>query len=169
MKKKLLIVSALAFSVIFLAGCSKQEESDSMEKDEMVAIEDTMEASTMEPEDEMMEEDEMMDEAEEGYMNISVQEAKKMIDDNPDLIIVDVSPNYDKGHLPGAVNYYVGDGSLDEAIPSLDKDAIYLVYCHVDSAAILGAQKMIDAGFENVYRMEGNYSGWVAAGYPVER
>jgi len=102
------------------------------------------------------------------YMDVSAQEAKNLIDTNLDLIIIDVSPHYDKGHLPGAIHYYLGDGSLDKAIPNLDKNAEYLVYCHVDSVAISGAQKLIDAGVETVYRLEGNYGGWVAAGYDVE-
>ena len=102
-----------------------------------------------------------------GYIDVSPAEAKELIDNNPDLIIIDVSPNYNNGHLPGAVNYYLGDGSLDEAIPTLDKSKTYLVYCHIDSVAIAGAQKLVDAGFDNVYRLEGNYSSWVDAGYPV--
>ena len=102
------------------------------------------------------------------YMDISAQEAKKLIDTTPDLIIIDVSPNYSSGHISNAINYYVGNGSLDNAIPTLDKDKPYLVYCHVDSASILGAQKLIDAGFDKVYRLEGNYNAWVNAGYPTE-
>ena len=104
-----------------------------------------------------------------GYIDVTPAEAQDLIAQNPHLIIIDVSPAYDEGHLPGAVNYYLGDGSLDEAIPTLDKTKTYLVYCHVDSVAIQGAQKLIDAGFENVYRLEGNFSGWVDAGYPVEQ
>ena len=103
------------------------------------------------------------------YMDVTPQEAKKLIDENPDLIIIDVSPNYAKGHLPGAVSYYIGDGSLEKAIPTLDANGKYLVYCHVDSAAIAGAQALIDAGFKNVYRLAGNYSAWVDAGYPIEK
>jgi rhodanese-related sulfurtransferase len=102
------------------------------------------------------------------YTDISVQEAKGFIDSNPNLIIIDVSPNYDEGHLPGAVNYYVGDGSLDDAIQVLDKNAEYLVYCHFESASRLGAEKLIKAGFENVYRLDGDYSAWVNADYPIE-
>ena len=103
-----------------------------------------------------------------GYIDITVSEVKDLIDNNPDLVIVDVSPNYDNGHIPGSINYYVGDGSLDNAIPSLDMSKEYLVYCHVDSAAISGAQKLVDAGFSPVYRLEGNYKAWVDAGYPIE-
>ncbi len=103
------------------------------------------------------------------YIDVSPAEAKALIDENPDLIIIDVSPHYAEGHLPGAVHYYLGDGSLDEAVPTLDKNAKYLVYCHVDSVAIQGVQKLIDAGFKTVYRLEGNYGAWVGAGYPVEK
>ena len=104
-----------------------------------------------------------------GYIDVSPAEARELIDNNPDLIIIDVSPHYEQGHLPGAVHYYLGDGSLDRAIPTLDKSKTYLVYCHVDSVARQGAQALVDAGFEKVYRLEGNYSAWVDAGYPVER
>jgi len=104
-----------------------------------------------------------------GYIDVTPAEAQELINQNPDLIIIDVSPHYDQGHLPGAVHYYLGDGSLDEAIPTLDKSKTYLVYCHIDSVAIQGAQKLVDAGFPNVYRLEGNYSAWVDAGYPIEQ
>ena len=103
-----------------------------------------------------------------GYTDVSAIKAKELIDTKPDLIIIDVSPNYDEGHIPGAINYYIGNGSLDAAIPTLDKNKEYLVYCHIDSASISGAQKLIDAGFTTVYRLEGNYQAWVDAGYPIE-
>ena len=101
--------------------------------------------------------------------NVEDEAEKKLIDENPDLVIIDVSPNYNDGHIPGAISYYIGDGSLEKAIPTLDPNGKYLVYCHVDRVAIAGAQALIDAGFKNVYRLEGNYSAWVAAGYPVEK
>ncbi len=102
------------------------------------------------------------------YTDISVVDAKDLIDSTPDIIIIDVSPVYADGHLPNAVSYPLGDGSLDDAIPMLDMDVTYLVYCHTDAASMEGAQKLIDAGFENVYRLEGNYAAWVDAGYMIE-
>ena len=102
-----------------------------------------------------------------GYIDLSPEEAKELIE-TQDVIIIDVSPHYANGHIPGAVSYYLGDGSLDQAISSLDKDATYLVYCHIDSVAIAGAQRLVDAGFTTVYRLEGNYAAWVDAGYDVE-
>ena len=102
------------------------------------------------------------------FIDVTAEEAKNLIDTKPDLIIIDVSPYYNQGHLPRAINYYLGDGSLDAAIPTLDPNREYLVYCHFDSVSISGAQKLIDAGFTTVYRLEGNYRAWIDAGYPTE-
>jgi rhodanese-related sulfurtransferase len=104
-----------------------------------------------------------------GYIDVTPAKAKELIDTVPDLVVIDVSPKYAEGHLPKAINYYAGDGSLDKAIPTLDKNKPYLVYCHVDSVSILGAQKLVDAGFNPVYRLQGNYRAWVDAGYPIEK
>ena len=103
------------------------------------------------------------------YIDLSPAEAKELIDDNTDLIIIDVSPDYANGHLPGAVNYYLDGGALDKVIPTLDKTKTYLVYCHSDSVSIQGAKKLVSAGFQNVYRLKGNYRAWTDAGYPIEK
>jgi rhodanese-related sulfurtransferase len=107
--------------------------------------------------------------AQASYVDVTPPEAMALIEKTPDIVIIDVSPAYAKGHLPKAVNYFIGDGSLDSAIPTLDKNKTYLVYCHVDSVAMLGAQKLVDAGFTKVYRLAGNYKAWVDAGYPIEK
>lgn len=102
------------------------------------------------------------------FVDVTPAQAKELMDKNPDLLIIDVSPNYDLGHLPGAVSYYLGDGSLDRVIPTLDENGEYLVYCHSDASSVKGAQKLVDAGFKHVYRLQGNYQAWVEAGYEVE-
>jgi len=103
-----------------------------------------------------------------GYMDVTPAEAKALMDNNPNLIVIDVSPAYAEGHLPKAFNFPVGDGTLNATIPILEPEAMYLVYCHVMTASVAGAQKLIDAGFTNVYRLEGEYDAWIEAGYPIE-
>lgn len=185
MKKggKLSIVFAVFLCVCCLAvtGCDMLQQTTLNQTNS-----GEQEGTTMHEDDKMMNEDEsMMEEGESmmeewesmkipmtqagKYVDVSPQIAKKIIDENSGLIIIDVSPVYADGHLPGAVGYYVGDGTLDKAIPSLDKNATYLVYCHIDSASISGAQKLVDAGFEKVYRLEGNYKAWTDAGYEIEK
>lgn len=148
MKKYLMMGLAILLTLLFFVGCT-QETMDSTHSE--------------------MDEDSKEEMTDVSYMDITPEDAKELIESTPDLIIIDVSPRYDAGHLPGAINYYVGDGSLDDAIPSLDKSKPYLVYCHSDSASILGATKLIEAGFSTVYRLEGNYSAWVNTGYTIEK
>jgi rhodanese-related sulfurtransferase len=104
------------------------------------------------------------------YMDIPPSVAyEKFINNEFDLIIDVVGLDiYSLGHLPGAVNYIWADGTLDEMIPQLDKNLTYLVYCHTDPPSTASAQSMVDAGFDHIYRLEGNYRAWVDAGYPIE-
>lgn len=150
--KKNTIIALSVIALLFVGGYTLSKNKPKQTQDQESQVEETDQ-----------------EQAENKYIDVSPEKAKELIDNNPDLIIVDVSPNYDEGHLPGAVNYYVGDGSLENAIPTLNKNATYLVYCHVDSASIQGSQMLIDAGFSNVYRLEGNYAAWVDAGYEIEK
>jgi len=144
MKKILFLILIL----VFIAGCTQQAIVQEQETEDVKETAEEEKAT---------------------YIDVSPAEAKDLIETKPGLIVIDVSPHYERGHLPGAVHYYLGDGSLDAAIPTLDPNREYLVYCHVDSVAIAGAQKLIDAGFKTVYRLEGNYGAWEAAGYPIEK
>lgn len=155
----------LVFAFAVLAGCGGEStettETETGKTDS--EVEETVPATTPEEGTELPA-------ANPGaYTDLTPQQAAELMNMTPGLVIIDVSPNYAEGHLPGAVNYYVGDGSLENAIPGLDKNATYLVYCHVDSASISGAQALVDAGFTTVYRLQGNYAAWVDAGYPVEQ
>jgi len=62
------------------------------------------------------------------YMELTAEEAKELIDSDPDLVIVDVSSRYNEEHIPGAVNYPYT--ALKQIVPTMDKDASYLLYCH---------------------------------------
>ncbi|MBD3244481.1 MAG: hypothetical protein GF335_00625 [Candidatus Moranbacteria bacterium] len=166
MKNKIKLLSLAFIISAIILGCDNSQ----MPQEEQTDRQDQKQQA----QPEMMQEQKDMEMAQEstpetGYVDIGVEKAKEMIKEKSDLIIVDVSPKYDQGHIPGAVNYYVGDGSLDKAIPTLNKDKPYLVYCHVDSASIAGAQKLVDAGFTEIYRLKGNYSAWKQAGYKIEK
>ncbi|MBK5254290.1 MAG: rhodanese-like domain-containing protein [Peptostreptococcaceae bacterium] len=150
MKKKLLIVLlSLTVAMVFI-GCG----------DDAAVTEDVTEDEITE---EVVEEEAIV-----GYTDVTPEEAMELIASTPELIIIDVSPAYADGHLPGAINYPVGDGSFDEALPDFDMSKTYLIYCHGDDPSILASEKLIEAEFMYVYRLEGNYAAWVDAGYDVE-
>lgn len=150
-KKMIIIVSALVLAAVVLASLTYWYVNSNQEKTN--TNKDTASEESTKGYD---------------YKDIGSADAYKLMQENPDLVIVDVSPRFDKGHIPGAVNYYIGDGTLDKAVATMDRQKTYLVYCHVDSASIPGAQKLVDAGIEKVYRLEGNYGPWLNAGYPIE-
>jgi len=101
----------------------------------------------------------------EGYHDVTAEEARsiKHASDGK-LVIIDLSSDFSKGHLPMATS--IPPGSLEEKIPTLDKSRPYLVYSRNDDSSIAGATKLVDAGFSPVYRLKGNYESWVSAGYP---
>jgi rhodanese-related sulfurtransferase len=112
----------------------------------------------------------MMPAADYIYNDVSVLDAKKLADknfNNPDFLIVDVSLNYNEGHIVNAVSYPIADGSLGTAINALDKDKIYLVYGRNEIDSLNAAKKLAAGGFSNVYRLKGNYGTWVDIGYPI--
>jgi len=82
-----------------------------------------------------------------------------LVDDasiSPYVAIFDVSPEYDKGHLPFAKN--IGSvNNLGGMLSGLDKTKSYLVYCHGDAPSIAAAELMTENGFMDVHRLEGNY------------
>ena len=57
------------------------------------------------------------------YIDVTPAEAKELINNTPDLIIIDVPPAYANGHLPGAVNYYL-DG--EDTIHTLQSPSVFL-------------------------------------------
>ena len=169
MRKKFVLSSIVFMTVLALSGCLPSATN-------MVNEQQTKDTNINKSNDlpQTTESEVTIDKKEDStlknqYKDVTAAEAKNLIETMADLVIIDVSPHYAQGHLPGAVNYYLGDGSLDKAIPNLDKNKPYLVYCHVDSVARAGAQKLIDSGFKNIYRLQGNYSGWVDAGYEIEK
>jgi rhodanese-related sulfurtransferase len=104
------------------------------------------------------------------FIDIAASVVKSKMDAGNFEAIFDVSPMFNTAHLPGATNAKgsAGGTDLSELIVGLDKTKSYLVYCHSDSPAMAGAQLMEDAGFEHVYRLEGNFGAWLDAGYEVE-
>jgi rhodanese-related sulfurtransferase len=103
-----------------------------------------------------------------GYSEITAEELKVLIDKkDPDLIIIDITHGYAKGHIPTAVNYPLGE-DLAKVAPTLDKTRKYVCYCHNDGVTREGAAQLSNAGFPNVYALRGSMNAWVNAGYKLD-
>jgi phage shock protein E len=67
-------------------------------------------------------------------------------------IIIDVrtTDEFAAGHLDGAVNYNVEDGTLEQALPSLDQNANYVVYCRSGRRSAIAVDLMKENGFTQI-------------------
>ena len=95
--------------------------------------------------------------SEDGYQQISQEEAKEMMD-TQDVIILDVreQDEYDSGHIPGAVLLPVGtidEETATEVIP--EKDSTVLVYCRSGNRSKTASSALAELGYTNIYEFGG--------------
>ena len=99
-----------------------------------------------------------------GYKHLSQDEAKKMIAENPDAIILDVrsEEEYEKKHIPNALLIPIDHLRIEkfEALP--DKDKTILIYCRTGRRAEDAANILAEHGYKNVYEF-GGLVDWTGA------
>ena len=106
------------------------------------------------------------------HQTISVQDADALIKtykDSSNFYIMDVRTpgEFDSGYIEGAVNQNYYGAGFDDTLAVLDKNLVYLVYCASGGRSAGAFSKMIAAGFQTVYNMQGGINAWKGAGYPV--
>ena len=72
-----------------------------------------------------------------------------------------------EGHIEGAQLIDFQSGNFENEISSLDKNATYAVYCRSGNRSGQAVKVMHDAGFHNVYNLNGGVVDWVSAGLPL--
>ena len=91
------------------------------------------------------------------YHKISAEEAKKILDENPKAILLDVrtEAEYKEAHIPGAILLPVSDIKTKAADMLPDKNALILVYCRSGGRSANAAYQLIALGYTNVYDFGG--------------
>lgn len=89
------------------------------------------------------------------------------IDDETILIDVRTAEEYATGHLEGSRLLDFTGGDLAAAIPSLDPDAEYLVYCRSGNRAGQAITLMEQAGFTNLTNLGSLEQAAQATGLPI--
>ena len=86
------------------------------------------------------------------YVNITAEEAKRIMDTEEGYIILDVrtQEEYDQGHIPGAI-VISHDEIVEKAEEVLtDKNQLILVYCRSGRRSKLAAEALVDLGYTNI-------------------
>lgn len=95
------------------------------------------------------------------YHKISAEEAKKMLDENPGALLLDVrsEAEYNEKHIPGATLFPLPDIASKAAIVLPAKNALILVYCRSGMRSMNAANQLASMGYTNVYDI-GGINSW---------
>jgi len=101
------------------------------------------------------------------YGNVSVEEAKALVDSKPGLVILDVRTvaEFNDGHIEGAIDIPVDD--LGGLLSELSKGDELLVYCRTGNRSTTAVGILEDNGYSKLYHMDGGITDWTRAGYPT--
>lgn len=121
------------------------------------------------------------DTCEDGYKNVSVCKAEKMIGQE-DVFLLDVRTpaEFNKTHIEGAILIPLKNVPAQDSIPlpsekllparinEVPTDKRILVYCKVGARGATACGLLINAGYHKVYNMEGGIDAWLAEGLTVD-
>lgn len=90
-------------------------------------------------------------------MNITAEEAKRIMDSEEGYIILDVrtQEEYDEGHIPGAV--LISHEEIAEKAEDVltDKDQLILVYCRSGRRSKIASEALVELGYTNIKEFGG--------------
>ena len=92
-----------------------------------------------------------------GYMNITAQQAKELMDSQTGYVILDTrtQEEYDQGHIPGAINVPNEEIGTAEITELPDKSQLILVYCRSGRRSKEAAEKLVALGYTNIHEFGG--------------
>lgn len=113
--------------------------------------------------------DDMVKEAKASVCEISVSEAKDLLDKGGYVFLDCREPKeFKMGHIPGAVNIPRGliEFKIAKQVP--DKNEPLVLYCKSGGRGCLATCTLCRMGYKNVKNMDGGWLAWEKAGYPIE-
>ena len=101
-------------------------------------------------------------------VDLSVTEFSKKVAE-AGVITLDVRTpgEFMSGFIKGAKNIDFQSGNFETEIAALDKNVTYAVYCRSGNRSGQAVKVMHDAGFHNVYNLNGGVIDWSNAGMPL--
>jgi rhodanese-related sulfurtransferase len=123
---------------------------------------------TTTPKKDMTAED-FVKEAKENVCEITVSEAKEILDKGDHLFLDCREPKeYKMGHVPGAINLPRGllEFKIAKKVPN--KGESIVVYCKSGGRGCLSVCTLCRMGYKHVKNMAGGWKAWEKARYPIE-
>ncbi|HLW14099.1 MAG TPA: rhodanese-like domain-containing protein [Flavobacteriaceae bacterium] len=105
-------------------------------------------------------------------MDITLDQWQEQLKADADAIIIDVRKEDEvaEGYIKNAINIDVENPpKFMEETQKLDPSKAYYVYCRTGDRSMQACMVLESLGFENVYKLDVGYEGWVENGNEVER
>jgi len=103
-----------------------------------------------------------------GVTNMNVEDfSKKTAESGVVTLDVRTPGEFMTGHIQDAQNIDFEGGSFESQIESLDKNGTYAVYCRSGNRSGQAVKVMQDAGFKNIYNLDGGVIDWANSGLPL--
>ena len=96
-------------------------------------------------------------------MNV-VEFSKKITESGVVILDVRTPGEFAEGFIEGAQMIDFQSGNFEAEIGSLDKDVTYAVYCRSGNRSGQAVKVMQDAGFLNLFNLEGGVIDWANQG-----
>ena len=102
-------------------------------------------------------------------VNVTPQEAAKLLKENPDIIVLDVRTpvEFYVAHIENAININYYSFSFRSQLAELDRSKTYLVHCRTGVRSSKTIPIMIELGFTHIYHMEDGFRAWKKAKLPT--
>lgn len=95
-------------------------------------------------------------------INIDVAEAKTMLKDRKDIVLIDVRTPGEiaQGKINDALEMDISSPDFQSNLNKLDKNKEYIVYCAVGGRSATAVSAMQQMGFSKVHNLTSGYTGW---------
>jgi rhodanese-related sulfurtransferase len=123
-----------------------------------------------------------MDSSSNVYQKVTPSKAREILE-NEDVFLLDVRTpaEYIHSHIEGAKLIPLKNVQMHDSVQLPDnqlltnrmndlpknKNTIILVYCYSGARGSIASQMIANAGYKRVYNIQGGFSSWKSAGYPV--
>lgn len=103
-----------------------------------------------------------------GYRNVSSTEAKRLIEQQKNIFLLDVRTpmEFNQARMRGSTLIPINE--IERRLGEVPRNRPILVFCAVGSRSNLVAGFLVNKGYRQVYNMTDGLVGWYRNGYPVD-
>ena len=103
-----------------------------------------------------------------GIKDVSVEEMQSLLKiDDVQLVDVRTPEEFKAGYIANAQNIDYYSPTIDEDILKLDKNKPVIVYCRSGKRSRDCSEKLLEAGFQKIYNLEGGIIQWEHEGKEI--